>query len=162
MKMKSTMLIGMTGAALAYLFDPELGRTRRARLTGEAAGTVRRGAKKTVREMAQKAEFTTEKTMGAMHEMRAPHGHAPDNDKTLADKVTSEVLGYEPWRKYVVNVNAVDGVVTLRGQLEHPEEINRLIDEVRQIPGVREVESYLHLPGTIPPNKREAFNARVT
>jgi hypothetical protein len=60
-----------------------------------------------------------------------------------------------------INVEAYDGCVTLRGQLEHPGDIRRLVEATRRVEGVREVRSYLHLPGTLPPNKAEIYEREV-
>ncbi|HET6615179.1 MAG TPA: hypothetical protein VFH62_04760, partial [Dehalococcoidia bacterium] len=47
--------------------------------------------------------------------------------------------------------------VTLRGQLEHPDAIRRLVNETAHVDGVREVRNYLHLPGTPPPNMASVY-----
>lgn len=154
------MLMSAGGAALAYLFDPRLGRTRRSQLGGMIAGKVRRGAKDVADTMGDKAQYAGGRAKGALHGVRSES--PPENDPTLVDKVRSEVLGGEPWRHRQINVSAADGVVTLNGQLEHPEDITRLTDEVRQVGGVRDVVSNLHLPGTPPPNKQEVMQTRVT
>jgi hypothetical protein len=45
----------------------------------------------------------------------------------------------------------------LRGQLDEPSDIERLVSATKHVDGVNEVRSYLHLPGTPPPNKAEVF-----
>ncbi len=77
----------------------------------------------------------------------------PETDAALVSKVESEVLGGPDFRKESVNVNAEDGVVVLRGQVEHPRDIRRLEKAVRKIAGVRDVENLLHLPGTPAPSR---------
>lgn len=134
MRLRPTLLAGMGGALLAYLLDPGAGARRRHRLAGRSKGIV--------------------------HELRPDQ--QPENAQTLVDKVRSEVLGAEQWRNYIVNVGAADGVVMLNGQLDRPEQVERLVHEVRQVTGVRDVENALHLPGTLPPNKRSAMTARAT
>ena len=39
-------------------------------------------------------------------------------------------------------------MIVLRGQLERPEQTNAVEAAVRRVPGVRDVENLLHLPGT--------------
>lgn len=73
-----------------------------------------------------------------------------------------EVLGQQEWRHHQINVSAANGVVMLNGQLDHPDEIRRLLAEVEDVVGVRAVENALHLPGTLPPNKAQSMTARVT
>jgi BON domain-containing protein len=50
--------------------------------------------------------------------------------------------------------DAEDGVVYLRGEAETPEMIEVLVERTRKVPGVKEVESLLHLPNTPAPSKR--------
>jgi hypothetical protein len=52
------------------------------------------------------------------------------------------------------SINAEDGFVFLRGVVDRPEDIERTGAATRQIPGVREVENLIHLPGTPPPASR--------
>jgi osmotically-inducible protein OsmY len=65
--------------------------------------------------------------------------------------VRSEALRGEDVPAGEINVNVQDGVVQLRGELQRPELINELVDRVRGVQGVREVENLLHLPGTEAP-----------
>ena len=58
-----------------------------------------------------------------------------------------------------VNIEAVGGIVTLRGQVKRPEHVRDVRDGAAKLPGVLRVESYLHLPGTPAPNKAEAVAA---
>jgi osmotically-inducible protein OsmY len=48
-------------------------------------------------------------------------------------------------------VNAQHGIVQLRGEVDSPELIDDLVQKVRSIQGVREVENLLHLAGTPAP-----------
>jgi hypothetical protein len=54
-----------------------------------------------------------------------------------------------------VSVNVEDGVAYLRGQLEDRSAIDRLVEAVRQVEGVRDVQSLLHEPGEPAPAKDE-------
>ena len=58
-----------------------------------------------------------------------------------------------------ISINAEDGVVFLRGTLEHQEDIQRLGKAAREIAGVREVENLLHAPGTPAPPAGRSSNA---
>jgi osmotically-inducible protein OsmY len=70
----------------------------------------------------------------------------PD-DQTLVDRVESEIFRDRQEVKGQVNINAEEGVVVLRGQLDSQDLIDDLVEAVREVDGVRNVESLLHLPG---------------
>jgi osmotically-inducible protein OsmY len=73
------------------------------------------------------------------------------DDATLKDKVESELFRDEQEVKGSISVNAQEGVVQLRGELPSQDLIDSLVDRTRQIHGVKDVESLLHLPGTEAP-----------
>ena len=73
------------------------------------------------------------------------------DDATLKDKVESELFRDEHEVKGAISVNAQEGVVQLRGELPSQDLIDALISRTKQIHGVREVESLLHLTGTEAP-----------
>ena len=73
------------------------------------------------------------------------------DDATLKDKVESELFRDEHEVKGSISVNAQEGVVQLRGELPSQALIDALVERTRQIHGVRDVESLLHLPGTEAP-----------
>lgn len=144
---------GGGAALLAYLFDPRMGRTRRAQIKDRVGGMVRR----TRREVERKAEYAKGQMEGMRHV--GSSGEPPPSDQVLVAKVESEVLSRWQYPKGSINVNAVDGVVELRGTCESPDQIGDLERHVRKVTGVREVHNYLHLPNTPAPNKQEALNA---
>jgi hypothetical protein len=95
--------------------------------------------------------------VGSMFGFNPPDNPNPD-DQTLKDRVQSEAFRGRNMQKEDVVVNVVNGIVELRGELATPEEIDGLIREVKNVPGVRGVESYLHLPNTPAPNKESALH----
>jgi osmotically-inducible protein OsmY len=52
-----------------------------------------------------------------------------------------------------INVNAENGVVFLRGQVERRELVDDLGARVRKVRGVRGVTNLLHVPGSPPPSR---------
>jgi osmotically-inducible protein OsmY len=76
------------------------------------------------------------------------------DDGTLAHRVESELFRRARVPKGQIDINAEDGVVFLRGVAGRPEEIARIEEAAQRIPGVRSVESLLHLPGTPAPASR--------
>lgn len=81
------------------------------------------------------------------------------DDETLTQRVESEIYRDATLPKGPVTIHARDGVVTLRGALERNEQMRAFENAVRDVPGVRDVENLLHLPGTAAPNKRAALDA---
>jgi hypothetical protein len=77
------------------------------------------------------------------------------DDATLAHKIESEIFRGTRIPKSTVNVNVVDGVVWLRGELKRPEQIRRLEERARAVPEVRGVENLLHLPKTPAPTRAD-------
>ena len=74
----------------------------------------------------------------------------PD-DVTLARKVETEIFLDADVPKGQINVNAENGKVVLRGEVEQPELIRDLEKRTKKVQGVREVENLLHTPGTKAP-----------
>lgn len=149
-KMRKAITAG-GGAALMYLFDPEQGRARRAKLKDQVAGMFRTGA----RQAGRKAEYARGQAHGLKHLGRS--GSPPENDATLTAKVESEVLSRSSYPKGKISVNSVDGVVELRGTCESQDQIDELEQEVRKVSGVADIHNFLHLPGTPAPNKAAAL-----
>jgi hypothetical protein len=76
-----------------------------------------------------------------------PRSPKPVDDVTLAQQVQSELFREESAPKGQISVNAANGVVQLRGEVEQPELIGELVQRARSVQGVRDVENLLHLPG---------------
>ena len=146
--MKRAFLWGGVGALGMYFFDPQMGRTRRAKISDQLGAVARRSAEETSR----KAEYMKGQAEGLKH-MGTPE-RPPENDPALKSKVESEVLTRWDYPKGDIVVNVVGGVVELRGVAETTEQINDIEQEVRKVTGVVDVHNYLHLPDTPAPNKQ--------
>jgi hypothetical protein len=145
--MAPVVLAGFAGAAAEYLFDPHSGKRRRHVARDRLGAFFRRRS----REAERKASYAQGFAAGAPHRLRqaVPSGHPKDfDDMTLAHKVESEVFRPQDAPKGKVDVNAENGVVYLRGELERPEDIDDLVAAVRKVEGVKEVKNLLHLPKT--------------
>ena len=75
------------------------------------------------------------------------------NDPALAQKVESEIFRDADAPKGSVVVNAENGLVYLRGQVDSQEQIEQLVAKAGRVDGVRCVESLLHTPGSPAPMK---------
>jgi gas vesicle protein len=146
--MQLLALGALVGAAIAYLFDPQNGRRRRAMLRDRSGAFVRQGGRKTAgmgKAVAAEAYGASQKVQ---HLKEKPREY---DDATLAQKVQSEIFRDADIPKGQINVNAEDGIVVLRGEVERPELMEELVERTRKVNGVREVQNLLHLPGTPAP-----------
>ena len=153
-KMTRLSLLGAAVGALAYFLDPRSGRGRRVRAKDQVQAKIRRTGDKA----SATATHVENKLEGFSSVVSQPGGEAPDDDKTLVDKIKSEVLGGSEYARHDVVVDAAGGVVTLRGQVERTEQIDDLAAAVSAVPGVRSVENYLHVPGAPAPNKQDSLD----
>ena len=138
------------GGALAYLLDPERGQRRRRLVVDRVVGATRRRARRGAR--ASRAAFvrTRGRAEGVLHRFR-PASKEPPDDVTLVHKVETIVFRDHRFPKGRISINAEQGEVFLRGELDRQELIHDLVEAVRRVPGVRRVENLLHLPGTPAP-----------
>ena len=151
---RSALAAGVLGAAAAYFFDPQMGRTRRARARDRLMAMFRR----TGRRVGRKGRWLAGKAYGLRMKATHPVEQAKDlDDTTLAHKVESEVLrGSDKGR---ISVNAENGIVVLRGEVDTADQMNAIAESVMAVPGVTGVENLLHLPGEPAPNKARAREA---
>jgi osmotically-inducible protein OsmY len=149
--MPSTLKSFVAGAAVggvaAYLLDSNSGARRRQ----ELAATARR-RKQDVEGAAKGAQATAQGVVAKAQHAAGGGESAPPDDITLARKVETEIFRPADAPKGQVNVQALDGVVELRGQVDAPQVIEDLEQRTRRVTGVRDVRNLLHLPGQQPTN----------
>ena len=97
--------------------------------------------------------------LGKRFANRNPSPKAGMDDVTLARKVETELFRDAKSLKGKVNIDAVDGVVTLRGTVKNPAENKAIEAKVRSIPEVRDVENLLHQPKTSAPTRQKPKRA---
>ena len=139
------------GALLAYFFDPDNGRRRRAMARDRVPAFFRgmgQKAQRTGGAVAAKAEGAKQKATHLKEEEKPQ----PD-DVTLARKVETEIFRDAEVPKGQINVNAENGKIVLRGEVEKPELIQDLEKKTKKVQGVTEVENLLHTPGSPAPAK---------
>jgi hypothetical protein len=78
------------------------------------------------------------------------------DDQTLKTKVESTIFRDSDTPKGSVDVNVVDGVVELRGEVKRPEIKEALEKKARAIPEVWDVRNHLHLPKTPAPTRADS------
>jgi osmotically-inducible protein OsmY len=148
---KFLALAGAVGAGLTYFFDPETGKRRRNmardrfvaffRRRGREGARLARGAAAGAYGVSQKATH--------LKEEKKPQ---PD-DATLARKVETEIFRDADVPKGQINVNAENGVVVLRGEVNQLEMVRDLEEKARKVQGVKDVENLLHTPGQEAPTR---------
>jgi osmotically-inducible protein OsmY len=129
------------GAAFSYFFDPENGRRRRKVAADRLASLTRRHGKRLIKSTVSQAHALKQKITHLSEEPKPQ----PD-DVTLARKVETEIFRDPDVPKGKINVNAENGKVVLRGQVDSPELIGDLVEKAQKVQGVQEVESLLHTP----------------
>jgi len=129
------------GAGIAYLFDPQSGRGRRAKLI-DRMGRV-------LREVTRLAGRKTRFTAGQLHGLVAPlhQDDAPraTDDGTVLQRIRSEALRDVGVSTTEVDVTVADGVVSLRGEVASASLVDDLVDRVRLVPGVRDVDAMIRV-----------------
>jgi len=135
---RGAVLTGLgLGASLMYLLDPERGRRRRALARNRIAHAARLSEdaiEATGRDVVHRASGATARLRGMRH-------REPADDRVLAERVRAK-LGRLVSHPRGIDVEASDGVVTLRGPVLQAE-VKRLIRKVNRIPGVQGVVSEL-------------------
>lgn len=154
-KVRTLLVASALGAAASYFFDPEKGAGRRAQARSQVDSILRRGRRNAQRTAMQ----LQDRVGGTIAQVQHTRDERDNDDLTILDRVESEVFGRRGFPKERVNADVVDGRLTLRGQLDSEAEIRTVISEAGEVPGVVEVISYLHLPGTPAPNKADARGA---
>jgi osmotically-inducible protein OsmY len=134
------------GALLAYFFDPENGRRRRA-LARQRIPAVFRNASKKAGGVSSAASAQASAMKQKATHLKEEEKPQPD-DVTLARKVETEIFRDADIPKGRINVNAENGKVVLRGEVEQAELIDDLEQRTKKVQGVQEVENLLHVPGS--------------
>ena len=139
------------GGALAYFLDPDNGNRRRKMAIQRLGGLTRTARQRGERAASYAASQAAGKAEAVKHPVSAQE--PPPDDVTLARKVETEIFRPEDAPKGQVNVQAVDGVVELRGEVDDPDAIEEIVSKAERIPGVRKVENLMHTPGTEAPTR---------
>ena len=128
------------GAATGFLLS-KLDRRRRHEAVDRTAAAARGAAS----DAASTASYTAGKAKGAAHAVTSPARGTPDyDDVTLARKVETEIFRPAGAPKGAVSVNVAEGVVELRGEVDDPDQIQRLGKAAHAVDGVKDVRNLLH------------------
>src|SRR4051812_45457728 len=105
---------GALGALGAYFADPDRGRSRRTRARDQFGG-ARRRAQRQAQRHSRHARAELKGKVGRLTHTRMT---APADDRALVDRIKSQVLSAPQFAGLDVLVEAVNGVITLRGQVD--------------------------------------------
>ena len=147
---KKLLLAAGAGALALYLFDPDRGKGRRAKARDQIMGKLRRTERRvarTGRHLASDADGLRQRVAHSSSDAKTY------DDVTLAQKVSSELFVDPQIPKDRININAEDGVIVLRGEVDAPKDVKKIERLVKKIDGVDDVNNLLHLVGTPAPNK---------
>jgi len=150
-------LTAVVSAAITFWLDPSVGRRRRATARDRAGALVRRTGRRLTRWQRTAAATAFANTQKLRHLRRGSRPVA--DDVTLKGEVESALARNRELSRLQILVDVFEGIVTLRGQVEHPEQMREAESSVRRLPAVCDVHTLLHLPGTPAPNKVAALRA---
>jgi hypothetical protein len=145
------------GALIAYVFDPTAGRRRRAIAQARATGTLHRAG----RRLTRLGRATGARSRGWISRATHPRFAMPPpvDDVVLVDRIRAVLFREHDFPKGRISIDAANGSVALRGEVERYEQIDQIESVVWGIPGVTDVENLLHLHGTPAPNTITAIEA---
>ena len=138
------IVAGTTGAAIAYLTDPQRGKARRAQLADQGAAAVRQAS----REAERALHVVTSTAEGKLQALTQGGTRvAPTDDVTLRDRAESILFRNPKVPKGSINISVERGILVLRGEVPDARMRNKLGREAEKIEGVWGVHNLLHLPG---------------
>ena len=149
--MRKLLTFGGLAAALMFFFDPQQGNRRRKELVQRVGGVFRGGARRGERAGRAVTSQAFGVTQKVVHAREKPKDLT---DETLKNKVETEIFRDAVAPKGQVDVNVIDGVVYLRGEVQE-DMIKDLENAARKVAGVKDVENLLHTPGTPAPTTPE-------
>lgn len=145
---RSALLVGF-GATLAYLFDPDRGKGRRAKLADQALARAR----DTAEEVSRRSRYEAGRVRGMAHEVFASET-PPRNDAELLQKVRSEALG-PAGLTGDIEIRVDDGVVVLAGPGVSEDRERDLINRIENVVGVTGVRNELRSTSSQQPGAAE-------
>ena len=174
MRIRNLALTGLAAAAVAYYFDPVKGSARRSRLRGQIQTLTGRAMRRNdqaplpenVAPLSTPEPPVVEKTpevrpvesvasapvleppiVEKTPEVRPAEADAPlEDDAAIAEKVRARLEERSDLETGGLVIDVVRGVAYLRGELHDRKKFNEVVDLTGSVPGIRRVQSLLHLP----------------
>jgi hypothetical protein len=147
------VITAVTGALLAFAFDPTKGRARRAQARDQLGGAARRIG----RQASRRGQWVAARASGMLKAAQHADEPAAELDEVgLANRVKTELFRDSDIDKGAININAERGLVYLRGTARTPEQIAEIVERVSRIDGVDQVINLLHTASEAAPASEEA------
>jgi hypothetical protein len=160
MRIRNVILAGLAGAVAAYLLDPASGRARRNRLRARLASltTSRTIGTDGPAPLPENVAPTSPQPASMSEERPAGLEEAPGTaDDAVIERTVRRKLQERPdLQAGGLVIDVVRGVAYLRGDLSDRHGIDEIVDLTSAVPGVRRVQSLLHLPETETISKPDA------
>jgi len=125
------------GSLLAYLLDPALGRTRRARTRDKAVHALHEGKRDALRLQS----MVTNRARGMVGRMRAALSPEPATDEVIKER-TRTAIGRVCSHAHAIEVSVSDGEVVVSGPIIEREHA-RVLRDVSRVRGVRAVHDQM-------------------
>jgi BON domain len=153
MRIRNLALSGLAVAAVAYYFDPVKGSARRSRLRGQiqtfTGRAMRRHDPAPLPENVAPVSMPEPPTVEETPEARPTEADAPpeeEGDAAIARRIRARLEERSDLGTGGLVIDVVRGVAYLRGELHDREQFNEVVDLTGSVPGIRRVQSLLHLP----------------
>jgi hypothetical protein len=166
MRIRTAILAALAGAAAIYLFDPQNGASRRERLRSTVTRITRRpssrqddgplpenlapippGPFEAAESRVPPAEPSAAPISRPAEDVEAGSlGGGDRKDAHIAGQVRAGLQRRPDLGADDLVIDVVNGVAYLSGDLHDPQTFGEVVDLTREVPGVRRVQSLLHLP----------------
>lgn len=154
MRTRTVVIAGTGAAAVVYLFDPHGGRARRERIRTSMRPLTRRRIDPVEPTSAPTAEQSLEEKIAPPsapvpfrdEPMFVTSPSASVDDATIVRDVRTKLEERRDLRTDDLVVDVVNGVAYLSGDLHDRQTFGEVVDLTAVVPGVRRVQSLLHLP----------------
>ena len=140
-RIRTLMIGGAAGAALTYLFDPERGSERRARLLASAGSALARAR----HELGRRAQPLQTGADIAAPELPEATATGTDDDLTVLSRVESVLHAIPGFPRSTVEVEVVEGGLTLRGDVESAQLAREIVETAGHVRSVGSVTDLLRV-----------------
>jgi hypothetical protein len=150
MRIRNLALTGLAAAAVAYYFDPGKGSARRSRLRGQIRTLTGRAMRRIDRAPLPENVAPVSVPEPPTVEGTPPAGSdaLPEDqgDAAIARTIRARLEERSDLGTGGLVIDVVRGVAYLRGELHDRQQFDEVVDLTGSVPGIRRVQSLLHLP----------------